>query len=488
MFTKLLFNRNKIENCRTLINKTDNEEFSTKLALGYSIGQFSDTIAIETFTFFLFTFYYSVVELNIDLITIGFIIWAIWNAFNDPMLGVISDKTHSKWGRRIPYIIIAIGPLCVVTYLLWTPPLGSEVSSFIYFLIIIILFEFFYTMYDLNYASLFPEMFLEPENRAKANTIKQIMTIFGLIVAFIAPTLFIPKLDDPAYYLEYRFAGLIMSIIIAIGAIICISTGLKQREEFSKEYETALPFLKSLKFSLKNKSFRKFIIANLAHWYIIGLLPTIVPLFGIHVLNIGEGESLLLGILLGVSFVSAAIFMPFWYKISIKFGIRKAFMISMTSFIIVLSPFMFINNKWIAFIFFFLVGLGLSGSLLYVDLILAAIIDEDELKTGTRREGGYYGVNALITKLSTIFVFVSINIVFKSIGWENYVPKFTTQFTIFGLRSLIFIFPSIALIIAIISIYKFPITKEKYKEIKIKSEELHKEKREKLGKSLKNQS
>lgn len=175
--------------------------------------------------------------------------------------------------------------------------------------------------------------------------------------------------------------------------------------------------------------------------------------------------------------------MPFWYKISIKFGLRKAFMISMTTFIIVLSPFLFIADKFIAFIFFFFVGLGLSGSLLYVDLLLAAIIDEDQLNTGTRREGGYYGVNALIKKLSTIFVFISINIVFTSIGWENYVPKFTTDLTIFGLRSLIFIFPSIALIIAIISIYKFPITKEKYREIKIKSDEFHKQKRRELKKT-----
>jgi len=460
-----------------LISKTDNEEYSIKLALGYSIGQFSDTIAIETFAFFVFTFYYSVVGLSITLITIGFILWAIWNAFNDPMLGVLSDKTNSRWGRRIPYIIVSFGPLCILTFLLWTPPLNSEFISFIYFLIIIILFEFFYTMYDLNYASLFPEMFLEPENRAKANTIKQIMTIVGLIIAFIGPTLFIPKLDDPKYFMEYRIAGLIMSIIIALGAIICILTGVKQREEFSGEYKKAPPFKKSLKFSLKNKSFRRFIIANLSHWYIVGLLPTIVPLFGIHVLGIAEGESFLLGLLLGVSFISAAIFMPFWYKMSIKFGIRKAFMISMTCFIIVLSPFMFIADKYIAFIFFFFVGLGLSGSLLYVDLLLAAIIDEDELNTGTRREGGYYGVNALITKLSTIFVFISINIVFNSIGWENYVPKYTTELTIFGLRSLMSIFPSIALIIAIISIYLFPITKEKYKEIKIKSNELHTQKK-----------
>ncbi|GAH15536.1 unnamed protein product, partial [marine sediment metagenome] len=83
--------------------------------------------------------------------------------------------------------------------------------------------------------------------------------------------------------------------------------------------------------------------------------------------------------------------------------------------------------------------------LLYVDLVLAAVIDEDELTTGIRREGGYYGINALITKLSTILIFLTISIVFTSVGWAVFDPLGTTEQTIFGLRSLMFIFPAIAL-------------------------------------------
>ncbi len=160
-------------------------------------------------------------------------------------------------------------------------------------------------------------------------------------------------------------------------------------------------------------------------------------------------------------------------------GVKKGLMMSMATFIITLLPFMFISDVITAFIAFFIVGIGLAGDLLYVDLVLATVIDEDELTTGIRREGGYYGINALITKLSTILIFLTISIVFTSVGWKVFTEDVDLNIVEFGLRSLMFIFPAIALCIGIVSMSRFPITKEKYEQIKLESDKLHKEKLEK---------
>jgi len=457
----------------------ESDSFSIKKALGYGIGQFSDTIAIQMFNMYVFTFYFAVVGIHVDLITIVFILWSLWNAVNDPLLGALSDRTKTRFGKRKPYIISAIGPLCLVIILIFTPPAYSKVLSFIYFLIMVILFDITYTAYDLNYASLFPEMFLDLQDRAKANSIKQVFTVIGLIFGSILPTLFIPKLDDPQYLSNYGIAAIIMAIIVIIGVIILIMFGIKERVEFSKDHEAAPSFVNSLKFSIKNESFRFFIIANLAYWYVIGMLPMIVPLYGSFVLDIPEGESMLLGLLLGITFISAALFMIFWRYIALKVGMKRGYMLSFTVFIITLIPLMFISTIEIAFVAFFIVGIGLSGSLLFGDIVLAAIIDQDELSTGIRREGGYYGINALITKLSTILVILTVNLVFSSTGWKVFDPTGTLQIEL-GLRSLMVIFPAIALGIGIIAIIKFPITKEKYEQLKKDVEELHKEKQQKI--------
>jgi GPH family glycoside/pentoside/hexuronide:cation symporter len=361
------------------------------------------------------------------------------------------------------------------------PDLSSPLATFSYFLITAIIFDISYTSFDLNYASLFPEMFQNLEDRAKANTIKQVFTVIGLIFTFIVPTFFIPQLDNPSYLPNYSMAGLVMAIIVAIGVIILILFGIRERKEFSQDHKTAPSLFKSLKFSLQNKGFRTFIISNLCYWYVIGILPTITPLYGSFVLNVSEGESLLLGIMLAMTFISAAIFLSLWRYIALKIGMRKGYMLSNGVFILSLIPFMFINDRLLAFIGFFIVGIGLAGALLFADILLAAVIDEDELRTGIRREGGYYGINALVTKLSTIFVVLSISLVFNSTGWAIFDPVLgSNEEVIFGLKSLMFIFPAIALTIGIISIYRFPITKEKYDEIKAKTEALHQEKSNKI--------
>ena len=133
------------------------EEYSLKKAVLYSFAGFTDVIFLQFFTFLVFTFYYSVVGLHVALISLGFMIWAVWNAFNDPMLGAISDRSGMKMGRRKPFIIIGLIPLLVINVLLWTPPLEPKPLTFIYFLGIIIIWELFYTMYSLNQTSLFPE-------------------------------------------------------------------------------------------------------------------------------------------------------------------------------------------------------------------------------------------------------------------------------------------------------------------------------------------
>jgi len=462
--------------------QTENGDYSTKQAITYSFGQLADIISYQSFTFLIFTFYYSIQGLNVNWITAGFIIWSVWNAINDPLLGIISDRTSSKWGKRKPYIMASFIPLAIILILLWTPPNG-EVLAFIYFLIIIMIFDTIYTMFSINMVSAFPVMFTSLESRGKANIIRQIFSVIGLIIAFILPGFFIEDYSDPQFEQGYIITGVVLAIIVAISSIIFLLYGIKEKEEFIKEAKTGPKILESMKHTFKNKSFRSYAIAALTNWYVFGMLPTIVPLYGKFVLGIQEGFKL--SLLLGVAFISAAIFNYLWNYIAQKLGLRKGFLISMVCFIISLIPFMFlsenISNYPIALISFFFVGVGLSGSLFFRDPIVSTIADQDELKTGVRREGGFYGVNALIVRLSTIFIFLTISIVFTSTGWKVFEPEDVTPEIIIGLRLLMFVFPAISLTIGIISINQFPITNEKYREIKQKVDKLHEEKRNKLN-------
>ena len=458
---------------------------STKKAAAYSTSQIVNTASYQTFALLTFTFYFAVVGINVHLITIGFIIWSVWNSINDPILGALSDRTHTKWGRRFPYIMISIIPMAIISILLFYPPLSfgitNELINFAYFLVIIIIFEFFFTMFDVNLIALFPELFITEDERRKANATRMVFYIFGLLLSFVLPTIFIPDFSDPTYLPEFQFFGMINAVIIIIFGLLFLKISPKERIEFQHEYKNAPSLIESVKTCTKNKSFMTYIPAEIAVWFVIGMQTTIVPLYGKYVLNIGEGETIFLGLLLGIAFISSAFFINIlWKPVVKKIGPRKTWLISVIVWILTLIPAMFINDKIEGLIVFFLIGIGLAGPIFLGDLILADIIDEDETITGTRREAGYYGVKAFFFRLSTVFVVLAISTVFTNAGWTVFEPETITQEIIFGLRALMVIFPAIALSIGLIAVYKYPLDGEKLKKVKEKLQELHAEKKSRV--------
>jgi GPH family glycoside/pentoside/hexuronide:cation symporter len=470
----------------TRMKKVKNKDNIIRRAAAYSTGQIADQAAYQSFTFLVFTFYFAVVQLHIALITVGFIIWAVWNSFNDPLLGYLSDRTHTKYGRRMPYIITALVPLGIVSFLLFTPPLpigiANQVGNFIYFMITIILFELFYTMYSLNATSLFPETFITKEERTTANNVRQVFLIVGLVVAFILPGLFIEDYSDfsTKTLRQYQLFGIELAIIIIIFATFFALFTPREKPEFREDYKNAPNFFNTIKMCVKNKSFAWFIPVIIANWFVYGILPTLVPIYAKAVLHMQD--AFMISILLGFTFIASAIFITIlWKPVVRKLGNRNAWIISMTCWILTLLPLMFLgpNMEMLAMIVFFFIGLGLSGSLYITDLVIADIIDEDEVNTGTRREAGYYGVNAFFLRLAIIVVFLSIGPVFIIADWPVFTYPVSYEVEL-GLRILMFGYPSVALIIAIIAISKFPLHGEKLIQVKEALQKLHQEKKSRI--------
>ena len=179
-------------------------------------------------------------------------------------------------------------------------------------------------------------------------------------------------------------------------------------------------------------------------------------------------------------FISATIFIFVWKPVVAKLGPKKTYQAVLIVFIITLIPFMFITEMIGALIAFTCMGIGVAGTFTVQNVCTSPIIDEDELNTGVRREAGFFGIEGFVVKLSTVVIFVTIALVFNSVGWAIYDPVGTTEETILGLRSLMVIFPVIFLLIGLISIRYYPYTKEKYEELTEKVKKLHESKKEKV--------
>jgi len=461
--------------------KEERKKFSYKKAISYSIGQLSDIASYQAFTFLTFTYYFAVVRIDIVPISIGFIIWSIWNSLNDTFIGYLSDRTHTRWGRRFPWIMFSLFPIALIMFLLFTPPfiLGivDKMINFVYFLFIIIIFELFFTMYDINFTSLFPDIFITEEERTKGNNVRQLFAIFGLIAAFLLPGIFISNYTNPLPG-EYPTFGIVVAIIIIVPGLLFLKFSPKGRAEFKDDYKKAPSFFKNLKFCIKSKSFNRYIPAEICNWFVYSMLPVMVPLYGEFIL--GFTDTFMISLLLGTTFLSAALFMTLiWKPLVQKIGPRKSWLISMSLWIISLMPLFFLgpNMELMAFIVFFLIGIGLSGSLYIIDIVIADIVDEGEVETGMRREGGYYGVNIFFQRFATVFVFLIIGPVFLIANWGEFNP---INIPDLQLRSLMSIFPAIALVIAIIAIYFYPLDGDKLKKVKEQRDKIHQEKKSRI--------
>ncbi len=464
------------------MNNEEPRKMSLGMRLAFACGEVGDNVALNTFTFLIFTYYFTVVRIPAPIMTLGFILWALWNAFNDPLIGYLSDRTKSRWGRRIPWMIGATIPLGVLMILLFTPPGDylTNQSVFIYFIIILILFDFAYTSFNLNYNSLFSEMFVDMKERSSTGRIRIIFVLIATMFALTFPTFIIEDITnkDPLIPVSttitgYQITGIVAAIIIFVFYFLILKWGVKDPKHISKDAESAMSFTKTLKFTFKHKSFLWFLFPALGTWLVINILPTLSPLFFVYA--VGIEDEFLIGILLMISFLVAAVSTPLWELIRVKKGARLCGLIGIVVWLVSVVCFAYSVTFEMALIFMIFFGVGLGGGLYFYDQCIAEIIDEDEITYGIRRSGIYYAVLNFLIRLSMILNFVIIGLVFTSTDWMSYTPNPGVD-VILGLRILMGIYPGIVLGLSLIGMYFYPIKGERLAENRRKLTELHKQK------------
>jgi GPH family glycoside/pentoside/hexuronide:cation symporter len=465
------------------MSETGYHKITEKMRVSFALGEVGDNVALNIFQFLVFTFYFTVVKLPVLWISLGFILWSVWNAINDPLVGYFSDKTRSKRGRRVPWMMAATIPLSIIVILLFTPPIGlnSDMINFIYLLVVLMIFDTAYTAFNLNYNALFSEMFVEMEDRSRTGKFRISCVMLATIFAFVFPTLIIDDLTNrynrPETLTQYQLVGILAGIIILVTYCIILKWGVREPKEFSKDAETALSFNDTVKASFKNKSFLWFLLPTLGTWMVIGITPALAPLHMTYAIGIKDSE--LIGLVLLILFLSAAASTPLWESIRKRKGARMSGMVGVVVWSIGCLLLAFSTSFEMAAIVAIIDGIGLGGGLYFYDQCIAEIIDEDEITQGTRRSGIYYAVLNFFIKFSAILNFLIIGIVFSSVDWQTYTPNPGVD-TIFALRFLMGIFPLILLIISFIGLYFYPIHGERLMENRKKLTELHEQKRSSL--------
>ncbi len=424
--------------------------------LAYSFGALGSGVSAYAVQTYIVFFYADVLKVPIELIGYSMIAYGIWNAINDPLFGYLSDRTRTRWGRRTPYVAGGFIPLTLAFIFLWIPPFrvmdGGYLPLFIYFTAMMFLFDGLYTLVILNWTALFPEMFPSLKDRSVVSMWRQIFGNLGLIIGVALAPMVYGKLGWGAMAFIY---GAITAVALAISLAGSREIGPRAGEE-------PLNVFPALRHTIANKSFMTYVLASMLVQFTFVLIMAMVPFYAKYALKIAEDQSTFL---LGAAFVVVFLMLAPWMRYTVKVGPKRAMSAAILVFAITLVPFAVANNLTTGIICGAILGLGLAGLMLLFDVLLADVIDEDEIRTGQRREGMYFGANALFIRLGVSAQALVMSQVLKASGYN---PNLAVQppSVETGIRLLMAGVPVIALVLAYLVLRLYPLYGENLVKIK----------------------
>jgi len=413
--------------------------FVTKLVYGsgdWSVSSFGTLRQI-----FYAIFLTDVVGLDARLASFAALIGIIWDAFNDPIVGTISDRFHSRWGRRRPFLLFFSIPFGLCFMLLWwAPPWESQIARMVTILLAFMISDTFQTLVVVPFYALMPEVAPEYDQRTSMAGYRMTFNLLASLATAVAAPMIVKSglqsgltLQQGYLTVSALFGGLATIPFLAIFFTIRERKIPEQRETPQR------PFLEIARTAWRNKPFRYATALYMLNWITFDLVALMLPFFLTYWIAQGNlvksvsvfGESIALeSVILGLLLVTAVLAVPWWTWLSIRLEKRSAYIIGMSFWVVVQLLIFSLQPGQVDRIIVLAVLAGLSVSTAHVlpDAIFPDVIEWDELRTGERHEGIYYGVKNFVRKLTgALAIFLALQV----LGWFGYQtpPSGVVQFT-----------------------------------------------------------
>jgi GPH family glycoside/pentoside/hexuronide:cation symporter len=457
-----------------------------KLSLSYKViwgvAALGTSLISGTYGAMLPIFYQDYLGLGASWIAIGSAIYAVWNAINDPLFGYITDSSRLKGGRRIPFMRYTAPFLALTFILVWLAPQGlGDMGLFLWMLGAMLLYDTCYTIIGLVYSALLPEV---SESDAERNGLQISASLFGLlgmILGFLIPDMFRPKAGTEPSFLPLQVSMVIIGVLAAV-LIIITTLKVKERPEFT-QVDKPIPLGAALRFTFTSKAFLILVSQNFMSVLMQALVVGMLFYLADYVLQ------------MNTMLILVSVFIPLILGVPITAPLRKRLGVVRTQQMLLIVAgigliLLAVVPNSLILICLALAGFGLSGPQTLTNVLFAQVADEDELRSGVRREGAFFGVNALITKPAQS---VAISLIAYLLAATDFVTREANQGEIFldqpdsalfGIKVLIGLIPGVAMIIGAILLHWYPLRGKYLDKVQRDVLVLHAKKHAELTKNL----
>lgn len=426
-----------------------------KAKLLYGVGDVGNALVNSAIQFFLMKFYTDGALILPALAGSALLIGKIWDAINDPIMGWLSDRTTSRFGKRRVFMLFGAVPLGISIALLWLVPAGMPtLLTFLWIALTFALFDTFWTLTNVPYYALTSELTDDYDERSSLTAYRMVMAVPAYLVgAALTPVIVGLFALQRTGYAAIGIAYGLLSVV----ALLACALGIKERKVTS-ESKVETPPLKSLLATFQNKPFVRLLGAYIVVNISFALIKTLMAYFLQYQLNMQAETPLAMGLMLIC--VTASLFV--WKKISERLDKGPAYAAGMLIGALAVSLTFFLPHQKTAWIYAIagLAGFGFGAQWIFPWAMVADVVDYDRAKTGQQRSGMYYGVWGLVTKISEALAIAGTGWILTGFGYIANIEQ--TGLARLGIRLFFGPIPAILIILTLPLLIWYPITRKSH--------------------------
>jgi len=417
-----------------------------------------------TFYVFLPKFYADVVGINLTVLGVVVLVSRAWDAVIDPAIGALSDRTRGRWGRRRPWMAAGTVPLAVTFVLLVViPHIADPLAEGLYLGALTFMFFLFWTMVTVPYEALGAELSFDYDERTRLLGVREAAVLAGTLLAALIPIALGIGVDlsgDLGNERErYLLLGLIYAVLVVSLVGICVAV---VRERSWSESQRPKTFFRNLGSIWQNIPFRILLSAYAVSALGVSVAATTILFYVEHVLASSSGP-VFLAMYLGIGTATV----PAWIFLAQSLDKKRAWLMALAintgTFVwaLPLGP----GDGALFGVIVVMSALGLGGVMALPPSMQADVIDYDEWRSGTRREGEYIGFWSIVKKLAAA---LSAGLAFPVLDFSGYLPgaEQQTTATVWTLRALYVATPVLCNVIALGLVWRYPISRAMHASIR----------------------
>jgi GPH family glycoside/pentoside/hexuronide:cation symporter len=383
--------------------------------LAYGLGSFGLESLFKVFAGYYVFYYTDQLGLAVTMVAIVNVIYSIWDAVDDPIVGFLSDNTRTRWGRRRPWLLTGLPFYVGFLVLVYAvpKPFQQGTALFWYALVMFFLFEAATTVMSINYLALFPELFQGIRERAHASSYYQGLGMLGELVGFSIP---------PFIYARYGFVPMAISFAAVSGIALFVGI-IRNREDPHALQSPPLKLKGAFGELLKDQAFLLYTMAVTFLTYITGVYTLGTPFWVKYTM---EASPQITSLIFAIVFIVAILSASIWGRFVHVLGIKRCWLLALILMAFSAIIIGIASNLVLGAIGAALVGASMGGIKVCHQIIVANFVDRDLQRTGHRREGIYYSLLRVMGKFSKILeslALVLLGLLFGYVSGENPGPR-----------------------------------------------------------------